>query len=91
MGVRLGRCGFNNLVQEAEAARAERLASEGLQRLGWSEAGLRARRKGEPRKVELARQSRAQTTAWNKSATRLASSPFICACDRGGHRLPHSA
>ena len=40
---------------------------EGVKRLGWSEADLRARRKGEPRKVELAWELRSQTTmplAW---------------------------
>jgi hypothetical protein len=33
---------------------AERRVVEGLKRMGWSEADLRGRRKGEPRKVELA-------------------------------------
>jgi hypothetical protein len=54
-------------VQEAETAQAERLVVEGLQRMGWSEADLKARRKGEPRKVELVWQLRSQTTmplAW---------------------------
>ena len=40
---------------------------EGLQRLRWTEADLRARRKGEPGKVQLARELRSQTTmplAW---------------------------
>ena len=39
----------------------------GLKRMGWSEADLKARRKGEPRKVELASELRSQTTmplAW---------------------------
>ena len=55
------------MVQEAEAAQAERLVVEGLKRMGRSEADLRARRKGEPRKVELAWELRSQTTmplAW---------------------------
>jgi hypothetical protein len=46
---------------------AERLVREGLKRLGWSEADLKARRKGEPRKVELAQELRLKTTmpmAW---------------------------
>jgi hypothetical protein len=58
---------FGEAVQEAEAVQAERLVIEGLKRMGWSEADLRARRKGEPKKVELARQLRSQTTmplAW---------------------------
>ena len=58
---------FGAAVQEAEQARAERLVVEGLRRMEWSEADLKARRKGEPRKVKLAQQIRAQTTmplAW---------------------------
>jgi REP-associated tyrosine transposase len=58
---------FGEVVQEAEEARAERLVAEGLKRLRWSEAELRARRKGERRKVELARELRSVTTmplAW---------------------------
>ncbi len=38
----------------------QRLVVQGLKRLGSSEAGLRARRKGKPRKVTLARELRAK-------------------------------
>ena len=58
---------FGEAVQEAEAAQAERLVAEGLKRMGWSEADLKAHRKGEPRKVALARELRSRTTmplAW---------------------------
>ena len=58
---------FGEAVQEAEAVQAERRVVEGLKRMGWSEADLRARRKGEPRKIELAWELRSQTTmplAW---------------------------
>ncbi len=41
---------------------AEQLVVEGLKGLGWIEADLKARRKGEPRKVELAWALRWQTT-----------------------------
>ena len=54
-------------MQEAEAAQAERLVVEGLKRMRWSEADLSARRKGEPGKVQLARELRSKTTmplAW---------------------------
>lgn len=54
-------------MQEAEVAQAERLVVEGLKRLRWSEADLRARRKGERRKVQLAHELRSKTTmplAW---------------------------
>jgi hypothetical protein len=33
---------------------AERLVIEGLKGMGWSEADLKARRKGESKKVDLA-------------------------------------
>jgi len=52
---------FGEVVQEAEAVQAERLVVAGLQRMGWREADLKARRKGESRKVELAWHLRAQT------------------------------
>ena len=58
---------FGEAVQEGELARAERLVVEGLRQMGWSEADLKVRRKGEPRKVKLAGQLRSQTTmslAW---------------------------
>jgi hypothetical protein len=58
---------FGEAVQEAEAVRAEGRVVEGLKRLGWSKADLKARRKGEPRKVELAWELRSRTTmplAW---------------------------
>jgi REP element-mobilizing transposase RayT len=58
---------FGAAVQEGELARAERLVVAGLKQLGWSETDLHTRRKGDPRKVTLARQLRSQTTlplAW---------------------------
>jgi hypothetical protein len=53
---------FGEAVQEAEAVQAERMVVAGLRRMGWSEADLSARRKGEPRKVELAWELRSRTT-----------------------------
>ena len=64
---RPGPSHFGEAVQEADAVQAERLVVERLKRIGWSEADLKARRKGEPRKVELAWELRSQTTmplAW---------------------------
>jgi hypothetical protein len=58
---------FGEAVQEAAEVRAQRLVTAGLKRLGWTEAVLGARRKGEPSKVELAQELRTQTTmslAW---------------------------
>jgi hypothetical protein len=64
---RPGPSHFGEAVQEAEAAQAERLVVEGLKRMRWSEADLRARRKGERGKIQLARELRSKTTlplAW---------------------------
>ncbi len=64
---RPGPSHFGEAVQEAEAVRAERLVAAGLKRRKWREADLRARRKGEPGKVELAWELRSKTTmplAW---------------------------
>jgi hypothetical protein len=64
---RSGPSHFGEVVQEAEVVQAERRVIEGLKRIGWSEADLKARRKGEPKKIELAWQLRSQTTmplAW---------------------------
>ena len=58
---------FGEAVQKAAQVRAERLVAAGLKRLGWTDGDLRARRKGEPAKVELVQELRAQTTmplAW---------------------------
>jgi hypothetical protein len=62
-----GASHFGEAVREAEEVRAERLVKEGLRRLGWRESDLKCRRKGEPKKVALARELRSQTTmplAW---------------------------
>jgi putative transposase len=64
---------YGAIVQEAVAARAERLVTDRLKALHWTEADLTARRKGDPAKVKLAAAVRAQTTmplAW--IAARLA-------------------
>ena len=64
---RSGPSHFGAAVQEAETAQAERLVVAGLKRIGWRKADLKKRRKGEPKKVELAWQLRSQTTmslAW---------------------------
>jgi len=50
-----------------DAVQAERLVIERLKRMGWSEADLISRRKGEPRKVDLAWELHSHTTmplAW---------------------------
>jgi putative transposase len=62
-----GASHFGETVQEAVAVQAERLVKDRLQTLGWQEAELISRRKGDPAKVKLAATVRAQTTmplAW---------------------------
>jgi hypothetical protein len=58
---------YGEAVQDAEAAQAERRVVARLQRLGWHEPELKARRKGDLRKVALALELRSHTTrslAW---------------------------
>ena len=57
-----GASHFGEAVQEAAAAKAERLVVAGLKRLGWNEATLKQRRKGAGGKVALAKELRAGTT-----------------------------
>jgi hypothetical protein len=59
---RPGPSHFGEAVQEAEPAQAERFVVAALARMGWSEVELRDRRKGDPKKVELARELRSKTT-----------------------------
>ena len=59
---------------------AERRVVEGLKRMGWSEAELRARRKGEPRKVKLAQELRSKTTmrlAWIAERLNMGSRGYL--------------
>jgi hypothetical protein len=48
--------------QETGLQKAERVVQEELERLGWDEDALRARRKGHRSKVGLARRLRQETT-----------------------------
>ena len=71
---RAGASHYGEAVQDAEHARAERLVVAGLKRLGRNEVDLEARRKGEPRKVELAGELRSATTmpvAWIAARLRI--------------------
>ncbi len=71
---------YGEAVQEAEEARAERLVAAGLKRLGWGEAELTARRKGDARKVRLARELRSRTTmplAWLAQRLRMGSRGYL--------------
>ena len=62
-----GASHYGELVQEAVAVQAERFVTGRLKALGWREQDLTDRRKGDPAKVKLASEVRAQTTmplAW---------------------------
>ena len=48
--------------QETGLQKAERIVAEEIERLGWDEDQLRARRKGHRSKVRLARRLRQETT-----------------------------
>jgi hypothetical protein len=79
MGMRNGECRLQKPGDPSPTVALLRLflvhqvkVVEGLQRLRWTEPDRSARRKGEPGKVQLARELRSQTTmplAW--IATRL--------------------
>jgi hypothetical protein len=49
-------------LRESATEKAERLVREGLRKLGWTEAELAKRPKGEREKLELAVQLRRETT-----------------------------
>lgn len=71
---------FGPAVQEAVEARPERLVAARLQRLGWSGQDLEPRRKGDPGKVELARELRSPTTmplAWVAPRLRMGSRGYL--------------
>ena len=49
-------------LREADLMHAERILKDQLRQRGWTEAELSCRRKGDPEKVQMATQLRAQTT-----------------------------
>ncbi len=68
------------LLHEAAEARAQRLLKEALGRMGWTEQHLQARLKGDPHKIAIARQLRAQTTmsiAWIAEHLRMGSRGYL--------------
>ena len=71
---------FGAVVQEAVSVKAERLAREGLKRIGWTEQDLKARPKGHPHKVKLAQRLRAETTvplAWVAGRLNMGSRGYL--------------
>jgi REP element-mobilizing transposase RayT len=59
---RPGTSHYGEAVQEAVEVRAERLVTGRLKAMGWTEKDLAARLKGDPEKVKLAAEVRAETT-----------------------------
>jgi hypothetical protein len=53
---------YGHELHQAAEEKAERVIREELERLGWSETELRARRKGDPAKLEIALRVRRETT-----------------------------
>ncbi len=75
-----GASHFGEAVQEAAAAKAERLVVAGLKRLGWDEAMLGQRRKGDRGKVALAKELRAGTTmplSWIAGRLKMGSRGYL--------------
>ena len=68
-----GKQHYGQELKESDEQKAERLLGAMLQRLGWKEGEMNKRAKGDPRKVRMAAQLRAQTTmTWAWIAHRLA-------------------
>ena len=68
----VGQHHFGELRLEAAQAKAERIITEELGRLGWQQAELASRRKHDPAKLEIAARLRRETTLSVKQiATRL--------------------
>ncbi len=65
---------------QGNEARAQRLVAEELERLGWKEAELARRKKGDRRKVALARRLRSETTmtlSWIAGRLRMGSWSYV--------------
>lgn len=58
----MGRHHFGQMRLEVAQAKAQRIISEELRRLGWQEADLASRRKRDPSKLEIAVRLRRETT-----------------------------
>jgi hypothetical protein len=59
---RVGPSHYGAHRQESDEQKAQRLVAAGIKRLGWQEADLQTRRKGDQEKVLMARRLRQETT-----------------------------
>jgi putative transposase len=62
MAERAGASHYGAELRESAEAKAQRIVREELQRLGWQETDLAKHRKGDRRKVKIARRLRQETT-----------------------------
>jgi REP element-mobilizing transposase RayT len=62
MNARVGSHYYGHELHEAAEEKAERMVHNALEHLGWTEDELRARRKGDPAKLAVARRLRRETT-----------------------------
>lgn len=77
---RLGPNHYGHERRESGEAKAQRMVSEGLRRLGWRERDLEMTRKGDKHKVALARQLRKETTMslkWIAHRLRMGSWTYV--------------
>src|SRR5579862_5488229 len=62
MSERAGGSHYGEELRESAQEKAQRIVAEEMKRLGWSEADLELTRKGDRRKVKIARRLRQETT-----------------------------
>ena len=90
---RRGAAHYGAELQESATEKAEWLVREGLQKLGWTEADLAARRRGDGAKLKLAVKLRTETTMTLKwiaerlqMGTGASLSNLLSACSTGARR-----
>jgi hypothetical protein len=57
-----GNSHYGEELRESAEEKAQRMVGEEMKRLGWREEDLRTHRKGDPKKVKIARRLRKETT-----------------------------
>ena len=62
MAERAGASHYGEELRESAEEKAQRIVSEEMKRLGWREGDLKQHRKGDRRKVKIARRLRQETT-----------------------------
>ncbi|MBM3821756.1 MAG: hypothetical protein FJ404_02500 [Verrucomicrobia bacterium] len=71
--------------QEVETVRAERLLAAELKQRGWTAARRKARRKGDPEKMKIARRRRGETTittVWIARGLNMGAAGYSAQCLR---------